>query len=272
MAVIVLTCAAGSPGVTTAALGLALTWPRPVVLVDADPTGGSAVLAGYFHGDVAHTGGLIDLALAHRDGTLAQALPAAMMPIPDTDVLFLPGVRAHTQAAGLAGLWAPLGAALAGLETGGQDVLVDAGRLGLDGAPGPLLAMADVALLTTRTSLPALSAARSWAVTLREVFERAGGAVRLGVLLVGPGRPYTSREVCPVLGLPVTATLPWDPPGAAVFSEGAAPPRRFETSALVRGLRAAAAGVQAALAAHRADLATNPSAADSFDTSVGSPA
>ena len=48
MALIVLTSAAGSPGVTTTAVGLALTWPRPVLLVEADPTGGSAVLAGYF--------------------------------------------------------------------------------------------------------------------------------------------------------------------------------------------------------------------------------
>ena len=39
MAVIVLASASGSPGVTTTALGLALLWPRPVVLVDADPVG-----------------------------------------------------------------------------------------------------------------------------------------------------------------------------------------------------------------------------------------
>ena len=42
MAVIALTSASGSPGVTTTALGLALLWPRPVLLVEADPTGGSA--------------------------------------------------------------------------------------------------------------------------------------------------------------------------------------------------------------------------------------
>ena len=38
MAVIALGSAAGSPGVTTSALGLALTWPRPVLLIEADPT------------------------------------------------------------------------------------------------------------------------------------------------------------------------------------------------------------------------------------------
>ena len=40
MAVIVLVSASGSPGVTTAAVGLALSWPRPVLLVEADPTAG----------------------------------------------------------------------------------------------------------------------------------------------------------------------------------------------------------------------------------------
>jgi Mrp family chromosome partitioning ATPase len=46
MSVIVLTSASGSPGVSTTAVGLALSWPGPVLLVEADPTGGSAVLAG----------------------------------------------------------------------------------------------------------------------------------------------------------------------------------------------------------------------------------
>ena len=50
MALIVLTSASGSPGVTTSAVGLALTWPRPALLVEADPTGGSSVLAGYLRG------------------------------------------------------------------------------------------------------------------------------------------------------------------------------------------------------------------------------
>ena len=36
MAIIVLTSAGGSPGVTSTALGLSLTWPRPVLLADCD--------------------------------------------------------------------------------------------------------------------------------------------------------------------------------------------------------------------------------------------
>ena len=36
MAVVVLASAGHAPGVTTTALGLALTWPRSALLVDAD--------------------------------------------------------------------------------------------------------------------------------------------------------------------------------------------------------------------------------------------
>ena len=47
MPVFTIASVSGSLGVTTLAVGLALTWPRPVVLVEADPSGGSAILAGY---------------------------------------------------------------------------------------------------------------------------------------------------------------------------------------------------------------------------------
>ena len=63
MAIVALVSASGSPGVTTTALGLALLWPRPVMLVEADPTGGSGLLAGYFRCTREYDSGLIELAL-----------------------------------------------------------------------------------------------------------------------------------------------------------------------------------------------------------------
>ena len=44
MSIVALTAVCGSPGVSTTAVGLALCWPRPVMLVEADPTGGSSIL------------------------------------------------------------------------------------------------------------------------------------------------------------------------------------------------------------------------------------
>jgi hypothetical protein len=269
MALVTLMSASGSPGVTTAALGLALTWPRPVLLVEADPTGGSAVLAGYLRGAATPPESLIDLAVAHREGRLADTLPQVTMPLPGSGVRLLPGIRSHAQAASLTGLWEPLAAVLAGLERTGQDVIVDAGRLGLAGSPQPLVAAADLALLVTRSDLVALSGARSWAKTLREDAQRLGALDGLGVLLVGEGRPYRAREVAKVLGVPVTASVAWDPAVAGVLAHGHdLPPSGLVArslgragaagSPLLRSLTASGAVVQHRVEQRRARLGAAP--------------
>lgn len=248
MAVIALTSSSGSPGVTTTAVGLALSWPRPVLLVEADPTGGSGMLAGYFRGTREYDVGLIELALS--PAAPAEALRDVVRPLDDAHAWFVAGTRSPAQAAGLVRLWAPLAEALADLDELGQDVIVDAGRLGLVGSPEPLLAGADLTLLVTRSTLPALASARAWASGVRR-----DGLWRLpGVLLVGEGQPYGQREVAKVLDLPVIATLADAPEAAAVFYRGTPPPRNFESVPLVRSLRAAVAAVQASVARSRIEL------------------
>lgn len=257
MALIVLCSASGSPGVTASALGLALTWPRPVLLVEADPTGGSAIFAGYLRAESAPTDSLIDLALASHHGQLTEAIAHASMRMPgppESIVSLLPGTRAHGQARSLLPLWEPLAAQFKELEATGQDVIVDAGRLGLSGSPEPLLYSADLTLLVTRSDLVSLAAARSWADTLRTDFERVGATPCLGLLLVGEGKPYSAREVRKVLQIPVTASLAWDPPAADVFAKGAQAPRKFDSSHLMRTLRAARTSIQSAVAANREQL------------------
>lgn len=249
MAVIALTSASGSPGVTTTCLGLALCWPRPVLLVEADPTGGSGVLAGFFRGTREYRAGLIELALTGTD--LAEALADVAEPVADTQVSFVAGTRSHTQAAALRDLWEPLSGVLAELESTGQDVIVDAGRLGLMGAPTPLLDRADMTLVVTRTSLPALAAVRSWGDL---VDWSLSGWDDARLLLVGEGDPYRSREVTAAVKLPVLASLADDPESAAVFHRGAVPTTKFDTSPLVRSLNATVAAIHAAIRAHRLDL------------------
>ena len=121
------------------------------------------------------------------------------MQIPDTPVSMIAGTRSHGQARSLTSLWEPLASALKPLDAAGQDVIVDAGRLGLAGAPEPLVYGADLCLLVTRTDLVALSAARSWADTLRGGFEQQGAGSAVALLTVGEGRPYRAREVAKVL-------------------------------------------------------------------------
>ena len=79
-----------------------------------------------------------------------------------------------------------------------------------------------------------------------------------GVLLVGDGEPYGAREVAKVLQIPVTASLALDQDAAAVFSRGANPPRRFESSQLLRGFRAASSAIQSVVSANRASLGAIP--------------
>jgi hypothetical protein len=245
MAVICLTSASGSPGVTTTAVGLAFCWPRPVLLVEADPTGGSGILAGFLKGTTAYDVGLLELALSPLG--VADALRDVVRPL-SPSVSLVAGTRTHAQAPALREVWEPLAAALAELEANGQDVIVDAGRLGLTGSPQPLLESADLTLLVTRATLPSISAARSWAEAVRQP---ATGWRHPGLLLVAEGRPYRDSEVAKVLGMPVVADLPDDPESAAVYHRGATPPRHFETGPYVRGLHAAVQAIQAQVARGR---------------------
>ncbi len=225
MSMIVLASASGSPGVTTTALGLVLGWPRPALLVEADPTGGSSIAAGYLRGSLVPPEAMIELAMAQHADAVLEALPRVSQPLPGVEGKWVPGTRSHEQARSLVSLWEPLGAALRSLDSTGQDVIVDAGRLGLFGSPEPLLANADLALLLTRTDMVSLSGARSWAETLRERFTRSGASTALGLWLVGEGQPFSAREVARVLHIPVVTTVAWDPESAAVLSHGAEPPR-----------------------------------------------
>lgn len=255
MALIVLTSANGSPGVTTTALGLATNWPRPVVLVEADPTGASGIAAGFFRGTLPPGKTIVDLAMSHRQGTLAADLPKLLVEMPGSpDVRILSGPLRHNQARALDNVWEPLAGALKALEANGQDVIVDAGRLGLDGSPTRLLTSADLALLLTRSTLPAAVGARSWSGTLREMFTRAGAESSIALGVVGPGMPYSQAEMAKVLQLPVKTSFAWDPPAAEVYSRGATRPRRFDTSNLVRSLRASVEAIQSHITTSRRSL------------------
>jgi hypothetical protein len=249
MAVIALASASGSPGVTTNALGFALLWPRPVLLVEADPTGGSGLLSGYFRGTREYEAGLVELALTAS--SLSDALAEAASHIEGTEVSFIAGTRSHTQAGALRDLWVPLADALGELESTGQDVIVDAGRLGLTGSPEALLDSADLTLLVSRTTLPAIAALRSWA----DAYQRPPmDWHQAGVLLVGEGQPYRTGEVSAVVNLPILASLPDDPESAAVLSRGSNPPKRFESGPLVRGLVAAIASIHSTISHRRTEL------------------
>lgn len=233
MTVFAFASASGSPGVTTTVLASGCGWPRPVVVVEADPTAGSAIVAGYFQGMAEPPGWMVDLMVAHRQDQLAERLASVLMPIPDTQAKLLPGVRARAQAAGLAAIAAPLLQALRGLGDTGTDVLIDAGRLPATGPFSPLVLGADVLLLVTGSNVPGTATARAVLTDLTE--QRPTG---IGLLVVGPNRPYGTSEVGKTLGLPAVGHIEWDPLAAAVWSQGEQPSRKTQRSAFQRSVRA----------------------------------
>ena len=70
MALIAVTADKGAPGVTTACVALAAVWPRPVLLAEADPSGGDLIyrLPAAGGGQLDPGRGLLSLAVAVRRG------------------------------------------------------------------------------------------------------------------------------------------------------------------------------------------------------------
>lgn len=219
MAVFALCSAKGSPGVTTAALALTLTWPGRCVLAECDPSGGS-VQAGYLAGALPADRGIRELAVAAlRDQDLSQIWWGQLVDLrpPHRHRLLLPGITDPVQSGALRPVWDRLGEFFARLADGrpGYDVIVDCGRLAAPNPPWPVLARADTVLLALRPTLPGLAGA---VPGLRALHSQPTGG-RLGLLVTGPG-DQPVRTVARQLHHPVLARLPDDPRTAAVLSHG----------------------------------------------------
>lgn len=224
MAVVVLTGAAGSPGVTTTAISLAAAWPRPALLVEADPSGTSAILPGYLRGQVPAYSGIVEAAVALRQGRLAAALPGLLMDLPELGATLLPGLATPAQRLTLAHEWATLGPELTALARARElDLIVDAGRLGGAGYPHALLHLADLVAVVTRSSLRSIHATSSW---LTELNRELPDPQRVQIILIGQGRPYSAAEIAKHTGVRIVGALGWSPEDAAVLSDGARPPRK----------------------------------------------
>ncbi|MFF4323791.1 hypothetical protein [Streptomyces sp. NPDC001568] len=257
MTVIALAGGLGAPGVTTTAMALLLTWPMPeghrVILAEADPDGG-AILPGALQGTLDNSHGLRNLAVASRQGQLGDAFWRQLVDITDAetrDRLVLPGLYDPAHASAMEPVWRPLAALFAGIEEHGHDVLIDLGRRGATGPSGVLAQRADVVLLVARNTLRSLQSAQ---VRLKALREQLGAGADIGLLLVDEG-PFSKDEVRKRLEVEVVAVMPWRPKEAAVLSDGAEQPRRFEASPFMRSARSAAVRVQEMVAIRRARLA-----------------
>lgn len=225
-----LVSAGGAPGVTTAALALALTWPSPVIVAECDPGGGD-VLAGLLGGQVPARQGLTEHAIeAGRGPQAAQSILASQLIPLDASRrrMLLPGMTDPRQAMGLGPAWSAIAATLAGQPA---DVIADCGRLDAgDGQPVPVLLAARVVAVVLRPSLRQVWAARSRIDMLTRLF---GGSGRVALLLTGPG-PHSTKEIESALGAAVAARLPVDPRTAAALSDGAGGRKKLEAGQLIK--------------------------------------
>jgi hypothetical protein len=241
-------------GVTTTALALALTWPRPVIVAECDPAGG-AMLAGLFAGHLPAPRGLLGVAFEAGRGV------AALSPAPGGHLaaldgsgtrMFLAGLSDPRQAPGLAPAWPAIARVLASQPC---DVLADCGRLDAgDGQPASVVAAAEVAVMVLRPTLRQVSAARPRIEMLAEV---CGGPERLGLVLVGD-RGHGPGEITKALGVPVLARMPFDARTASVLSDGVGRRASLADRPLMRAGRAAGqAIVKASLSAEQSAYAAS---------------
>ena len=245
MAILVLTSCGGAPGVTTSAVALALTWPRPVLLADCDPGAHQAVLAGYLAGRSAGGRGLLRVAEAHRDRrSLREVVVDQCLPLTDDQDhrrLFLPGFTRPGSARHFGGVWEELAETFDRLGDVELDVVVDAGRMPAEGLPAPLLERSALTVVVLGSSLRSVMSARVHLPALTEPLRPDGGGPSgTGLLLVDEGHPYRAREISRALGVEVLAQVPHDPVTAAHFSDGAPQHRRFASSPLLRAFRGTA--------------------------------
>ena len=252
MAILLLTSTSGSPGVTTLAVGLALTWPRPILLADCDPGAHQAVLAGYLGGRSAGGRGLLRVAEAHRDRRpLREAILDQTLPLSaegESRRLFLPGFTKPGSAAHFGGVWEDLAEAFDRLGEVDIDVIIDCGRLAPQGLPAALLERSALTLVVVTSTLRSIMSARVHIPTLRD-HPRLTSPDRghLGLVVIGEGEPYGRAEIAKALDVAVITGIARLGSAAQASCEGRPRSRRFDSSPLIRSIRDAASQLSNAL-------------------------
>jgi hypothetical protein len=212
-----------SCGVTTLTLGLAATWStdRRVLLVEADPAGGTLAAASGWPAEP----NLVSLAAAARRGGDPALVWEHCHQLPD-GASALPAPSLAEQARNALTMLGPLLRRLAELDT---DVLVDCGRLDPGSVALDLWDRAERPVLVGRPRLADLQALASW-LNGRQINQEAG------LVLIGEG-PYPDAEITEAIGLDVLSRLPWDPDAAEALVSMSASARQLRMAPLVRSAR-----------------------------------
>lgn len=241
----------GSPGATTAALGLARSWPTEAktYLAECDPCGGTLVPRFLMRGPR----GLAALAgQARRSGDLSLLDEHAVSAPNGARVLTGPEDGRQLRAA-LSALLVSDGVLERAADDPDTVLIADVGRVDSDvPETASLLLLADVLMLAVRPVPEQI-------LSLAGTNERARRPHRdTGLLLIGPG--YPSAHVAELLQLPVFGQLPVIPAGVAATWQRLTRRDSFRAAATKAGqavITHVAAEISAArLAVQHAELAT----------------
>lgn len=255
MTITLLTSASGSPGVTTTAVGLTVSWPDSCLLVDADYQ--MAILSGYLEGSHVSPNGLLHVINASRlTENAREAVWRQSIPLPEDDPdgrrrLLLPGLPSPQTSGALTASWTPIAAGLRDLDTAGVDVVVDLGRLTPAGIHPALLEVATHVRLMTRPTLRAVGACHWAARLLADQANQSSHPTGLGLLLIRRPmvttstfiaradptvRGFSNSEIEAFLPLTVKGTLTHDPVNAALLSDGGPRGPKFARSSYATSL------------------------------------
>lgn len=220
----------GSPGGSTSALAMALTWPRPVILAELDSRGGD-VIWGYGRGQNIGPSGLLRLQMAaSRRATSSELLWNEVVELPGGGQRwFLPGLNQSRESGSVN--WGTVVRALRAVE--GVDVIADCGAtfVDRDRTPRPVWSAADLVALAVRPTLPGVHAAQGGAAILRADLMSTGfGPDRLRAFVVACRHGYDRKKLAPELAdlAPVLdEVVPYDPGSADVLSGLRDQGRRF---------------------------------------------
>lgn len=255
----------GAPGASSTALALALTWPRPVLLVECDPRGGD-LLWGFGQGRFAAGRGLLNLWVAARGAaSMSDALWSATVELGENRWA-LSGLDESRQSGSVE--WSVLARALTQVPDG-IDVIADCGVVPALRAPSAVWTAADLVLLATRSSLRATHSAINAGTLLRADLTSSGfGPDRLGAVVIGAGRPYPMGQVRAALEstAPVLGELPWAPAAAATLSDGAAAGREYRK--LMAASQSLAATLHEAVSARNGDVAAGQAGPESHSATT----
>ena len=205
-----------SPGVTTAAQALALTWPagRRIILAELDPGGGSLSVRHELPADP----GLTTLAAAGRRGLAPETVLQHCQRLGDGTVALLGPLSPERATSALTVLGVRFATALDAIPD--IDVLADCGRLD---SRSPALDVVRAAPFVVLVVSPTLEGVAHLQSRLQPLALTPG---RAAVLTIG-GRPYSPDEVGAALQLPVLGMLEVDRRGAEDLASGR-PLRRSE--------------------------------------------